>query len=143
MVQCQGGFFMNIKKIAELSDTPVSTIRYYERIGLLPEPKRAENGYRIYNQDTIFILTTIKNLSALNFTLSDIKTILRITEEKGYSQSYIQEEIQLKIKEYQNNIKILEALNELLAEVLDKGVEHPDFKIKWHFDKLHEILAKK
>lgn len=87
---------MNIKKISELSDTPVSTIRYYERIGLLPKPKRAQNGYRIYDEDTIFILTTIKNLSSLNFTLADIKKILLITEENGYSKTFIQKEIQLK-----------------------------------------------
>ena len=143
MVQCQGGFSMNIKKISELSDTPVSTIRYYERIGLLPKPKRAQNGYRIYDEDTIFILTTIKNLSSLNFTLADIKKILLITEENGYSKTFIQKEIQLKIKEYQKNIKILEELNELMSDVLDKGIESPDFKLKWHFKKLQDILLKK
>lgn len=132
---------MNIKKIAELSETPISTIRYYERIGLLPQPKRAENGYRVYDQDTAFILLTIKNLSTLNFTLSDIKKILLLTKEEGYSQAFIQEAIHQKIAEYQQNIKILEELNELMGNVLTKGIEYPDFKLKWHFEKLHKILT--
>ena len=50
--------------------------------------------------------------------------------------------IQLKIKEYQKNIKILEELNELMSNVLDKGIESPDFKLKWHFKKLQDILLK-
>ena len=39
---------MNIKKAAEMFDLSVDTLRYYERVGVIPPVQRNESGYRVY-----------------------------------------------------------------------------------------------
>ena len=69
-------------KIGELSSqTGISTeaIRYYERIGLLPEPERAENGYRLYGEEDVERLRFIRSARSLDFSLDVYwsKTLIR------------------------------------------------------------------
>lgn len=66
---------MKIGEISERTQTPASTIRYYERIGLLQQAHRV-NGQRIYEADIIEYLEAIANAQNLGFTLDEIKTLL-------------------------------------------------------------------
>ncbi|EQD48770.1 Bacterial regulatory protein, MerR domain protein, partial [mine drainage metagenome] len=56
---------MTIGKVAREAGVPVETVRYYERIGLLPEPPRRESGYRQYAADTVLRLRFIKNAKSM------------------------------------------------------------------------------
>lgn len=67
---------MRSKEIAELAGVTVRTLRHYHAIGLLPEPPRAENGYREYGAEGLVRLLRIKRLSALGFPLSRIGEVL-------------------------------------------------------------------
>ncbi len=66
---------MKIGEIAECTQTPASTIRYYERIGVLPKARRA-GGQRVYEDDIIEYLEAITIGQNLGFSLEEIKTIL-------------------------------------------------------------------
>lgn len=66
---------MYIGKAAQLSGTTVKSIRHYEEIGLLPEPKR-EGKYRIYSQQSVEVLTFIKCAQQLGFKLKELQVIL-------------------------------------------------------------------
>ena len=66
---------MYIGKAAQLSGTTVKSIRHYEEIGLLPEPKR-EGKYRIYSQESVEVLTLIKCAQQLGFKLKELQVIL-------------------------------------------------------------------
>ena len=44
---------LRISDLAERAGVPVSTLRYYERIGLLPSPERSQNGYRLYDAGAV------------------------------------------------------------------------------------------
>ena len=66
---------MKIGEIAERTQTPASTIRYYERIGVLPEAERV-NGQRVFGEGMIEYLQAIASAQNLGFTLDEIKSLL-------------------------------------------------------------------
>ena len=52
------------------------TIRYYEEVGLLPEPRRSESGYRLYSRYEIERLRLVKRAKLLGLSLAEIKEIM-------------------------------------------------------------------
>lgn len=67
---------MKSGELARLANVTVRTLRHYRTIGLLPEPARDANGYCNYGAEDYFRLLRIKNLSALGFSLAEIKDYL-------------------------------------------------------------------
>ena len=68
----------------------VETIRYYERIGLLPIPARTEGGHRLYDEDQLRRLVFIRRGRELGFSLEDLKTLLRLVDS-GYTCREVRE----------------------------------------------------
>ena len=69
---------LKIGELAKKSGLATSTIRYYEKCGLLPLAVRESNGYRYYTEDAIVQLEFIKKAQQLDFSLHDIDAILKI-----------------------------------------------------------------
>ena len=67
---------MYIGKAALLSGTTIKSIRHYDDIGLLPPPQR-EGKYRVYNQQSVELLTFIKCAQQLGFKLKEMQAILQ------------------------------------------------------------------
>lgn len=61
-----------IREVSEILKIPVSTIRYYENLGLLPVIQRIE-GKRVFTNENITDLKRIKKLKDMGMTLKDIK----------------------------------------------------------------------
>ena len=64
---------MKIHELSKQSGIHLETIRYYEKMGLMPEPKRLANGYRDYDEASLKQLKFIKTCRALDFSLAEIK----------------------------------------------------------------------
>lgn len=64
---------MKINELSKQSGIHLETIRYYEKMGLMPAPKRLANGYRDYDYASLKQLKFIKTCRALGFTLAEIK----------------------------------------------------------------------
>lgn len=71
---------LRIGELAERLELPVETIRYYEREGLMPPPRRTDSNYRIYDALLIDRLTFIRNCRALDMTLDEIRELLRLRD---------------------------------------------------------------
>ncbi|MDR2093185.1 MAG: Cd(II)/Pb(II)-responsive transcriptional regulator [Azoarcus sp.] len=71
---------MKIGELAKAADTPVETIRYYERSGLLPETARTENNYRIYGEAQRDRLLFIRRCRGLDMSLDEIRLLLRFKD---------------------------------------------------------------
>ena len=69
-------------EVAKIVGINIDTIRFYEQKGLLAQPKRAANGYRLYEQDTINRLLFILNAKSLGFTLKEIDELLTLNDTK-------------------------------------------------------------
>ncbi len=67
-----------IGALARGSGVPIETIRYYERIGLLPAPQRALSGYRAYGQEDVHRLHFIRRARELGFGIPDVRALLEL-----------------------------------------------------------------
>lgn len=67
---------MQIKEFARETGLPAKTIRYYEEIGLLPQPRRLENGYRVYDGTEVARARLVAGARTLDFSLDDIARLL-------------------------------------------------------------------
>jgi DNA-binding transcriptional MerR regulator len=76
---------MQIGKLGKRVGVTTQTIRYYERIGLLPAPVRSPTGYRLYSQETEAFLKFLKKAQKLGFTLREIKAVwdIKAARQKG------------------------------------------------------------
>jgi len=69
---------MRIGELAKACKCPVETIRYYEKIGLLPKPLRAANGYRSYDDQHRKWLQFILSSRGLGFTQDEVRRLTEI-----------------------------------------------------------------
>ena len=71
---------MKIGELAEVTGTPIETIRFYEREGLLPEPGRSGGNYRIYEEEHVARLSFIRHCRALDMNLDEVRVLLRFKD---------------------------------------------------------------
>lgn len=76
---------MKIGEVAAASGCHLETIRYYERIGLLPPPGRTASGYRAYTGTDVERVRFITRGRNLGFSLDEIRSLLRLTEDPDLS----------------------------------------------------------
>mgnify|MGYP005754392853 FL=1 len=76
---------MKIGEVAAASGCHLETIRYYERIGLLPHPTRTQSGYRAYTAQDVDRIRFITHGRDLGFSLDEIRSLLRLTEDPELS----------------------------------------------------------
>ncbi|MEO1667238.1 MAG: MerR family transcriptional regulator [Chloroflexota bacterium] len=115
--------------IGELSlRTGISTqtIRYYESIALLPEPRRAKNGYRTYNNTDIDRLQFVTRARQLDFSLDDIAEILAFRERNEAPCSVAMNVMAQQIDEIDTRIADLIRLREELAQLHRIGLTMPE-----------------
>lgn len=72
---------LSIGALAKATDVKVTTIRFYEQIGLLPQPSRAANDRRIYDERTLSRLAFIKHARQLGFAVDAIRTLLQLSDD--------------------------------------------------------------
>ncbi|MGG6547635.1 UNVERIFIED_CONTAM: MerR family transcriptional regulator, partial [Prevotella sp. 15_C9] len=70
---------MTIGKLSELTGVNIETIRYYERIGMLPAPPRTVSGRRIYDSTDVRTLAFIRRSRELGFSLDEIRSLIRLS----------------------------------------------------------------
>ncbi len=71
---------ITIGVLAGLAGVNVETVRYYQRIGLLPEPPRPTHGYRRYPQQMVSRIHFIKRAQELGFSLKEISELLQLND---------------------------------------------------------------
>lgn len=71
---------MQIGELASKAAVKISTVRYYERTGLLPTPGRSEGGRRLYQARDLQRLRFIRQAQAFGFSLTDIRRLLAVRE---------------------------------------------------------------
>jgi len=110
--------------IGELADTvglPSQTIRFYERRGLLPEPERGTNGYRIYDQSTLTRLRFIHTAQAAGLTLAEIGSVIDLRADGNVPCTHVASLIDSKLADVRTRIKSLAVLEAELEEVIERS----------------------
>ncbi|GAB3274119.1 MerR family transcriptional regulator [Kineosporia babensis] len=80
------------RQLAEIAGTTVRAVRHYHAIGLLAEPERAPNGYKLYGTEHLLRLTRIRRLAELGMPLNQIAA-LEETEKPGDSLRVLDQEL--------------------------------------------------
>jgi DNA-binding transcriptional MerR regulator len=71
---------MRIGELARRTGVPATALRYYEQLGLLPEPGRTDSGYRIYGEDALDRLAFVRAAQAVGLTLAEVRQVLGVRD---------------------------------------------------------------
>lgn len=93
------------------------TIRYYESIGLLPEPERTPAGYRVYDSTDEDLLTFIRTAQRLGMTLDEVREILAFRDRGEKPCTYVRAVLRREVIEIDQRISDLQRLREDLLEL--------------------------
>ena len=72
---------ITIGRLSAAVGVKIETIRYYEKIGLMPQPPRSRGGHRLYDSDQLRRLTFIRRARELGFALDDIRSLLGLEDD--------------------------------------------------------------
>jgi MerR family mercuric resistance operon transcriptional regulator len=108
---------ISIGVLARRTGCHIETIRFYEKIGILPKPRRTESGRRVYGPDQVRRLSFIRRTRELGFTLDEVRALLRLanardvpcSEVKGMAIAH-RADIKAKIADLRKLQKVLDAL---------------------------------
>jgi MerR family mercuric resistance operon transcriptional regulator len=110
---------LTIGKLAKAVGAGVETLRYYERLNLLAKPDRTPSGYRIYEPSAIDRLRFIKQAQELGFTLSEIKDLIRLTDDEKADCAQVNAKAREKLVEIEGKIVLLTTMRESLKILAD------------------------
>ncbi|HEU5006828.1 MAG TPA: heavy metal-responsive transcriptional regulator [Jatrophihabitantaceae bacterium] len=116
---------MRIGELAEQARVNPKTIRFYETIGLLPEPTRTSGNYRDYTADDLGRLRFIKTAQRLGFSLDEIGEILRFAERSEPPCGYVRERLQAEVAAIDARIRDLRVLRAELLDLQAKAAQLP------------------
>ncbi|MBL1224553.1 MerR family transcriptional regulator [Enterococcus sp. BWR-S5] len=115
---------MNIKQVADMFDLTVETIRYYERVGVIPPVKRDKNGYRIFTKrdlNWVFLAKSLRNAGLSIESLIEFAALSQYTDDKRLAQKDILKE---QLKELNDKIEDMVRVRDLLEYKIETYDEH-------------------
>ncbi len=118
MTKLNDGTRMTIGRAAETLGLPISTLRYYEREGLLSPTDRSRSGYRLYDDAAVERLAFIRSAQAVGFTLEDIRGLLRLDEDSSCKE--VQELLERRLAEVKAKLVDLNRVQGALSGALEK-----------------------
>jgi MerR family mercuric resistance operon transcriptional regulator len=109
-----------IVTIGELSDrtgVKIETIRYYERIGLLPPPPRSAGRHRLYDDEHRQRLAFIRRARELGFSLDEVRALLVLSGKHGLACDEVKAITDEHIAEVRHKIRDLRKLERVLSNL--------------------------
>lgn len=111
---------MKIGDLSAASSTPIETIRYYEREGLLPAPGRTQGNFRVYEAPHLERLQFIRYCRGLDMSLAEVRVLLRFKDAPGEECGDINAMLDEHIGHVSKRIKELRALEKQLRELRER-----------------------
>jgi len=108
--------------LANNAGVNVETVRYYEKIGLMPKPKRKESRYRVYDESDLARLKFIFRAKQLGFTLKEIKELLELRIESKATCGDIKNLSSRKIEDIEQRINDLQNIKKVLTKLIHQCV---------------------
>ncbi len=105
-----------IGQLASAAGVPTTTVRYYERRGLLAPEARSASRYRLYGEASLEQLRFIKAAQSAGFTLSDIESLLALRDDKRAPQQEVRGLIDARLQGVAKQITDLKAVDKALRE---------------------------
>jgi len=114
--------------LARATGCNLETIRYYETIGVMPDPPRDPNGYRNYGEDHVRRLRFITRARALGFSLDEIKGLLSLVDSHSQTCAEVEGVAAAHLKEVRDKIADLQRIEKALSDTVAQcsGAQIPD-----------------
>jgi MerR family mercuric resistance operon transcriptional regulator len=120
-----------IGALSEQSGVNIETIRYYEKIGVMPTPVRSGGGYRIYGPDEVKRLHFVRRGRELGFSLDELRGLLRLVDGHRYTCAEVRTITVDHLSEVRRKITDLRHIERVMAEMAARctGGRVPDCPI--------------
>jgi|Deesub1362A_J573_1020465.scaffolds.fasta_scaffold00034_135 MerR family mercuric resistance operon transcriptional regulator len=112
------GGALTIGEVARRAGVAVETVRYYERLGLIPPPPRKASGYRLYPEDTVRRIRFIRHAKELGFSLREVAELLALRLEPTTPCAQVKRRVQEKLQDIQRRMQALQRIEKTLEELL-------------------------
>lgn len=109
---------MKIGDVSRIAGTNVETVRYYERIGLLPKPSRTGGNYRTYATQDVDRLKFIRHARGLGFDIADIRSLLDLSEHPERDCCEVDQIATRHLMSVESKLRQLEQLQRELVRML-------------------------
>ena len=109
---------MKIGEMATATATNIETVRYYEKIGLLPAPARDAANYRSYGKAHLARLSFIRRARDLGFTLDQVRELLGLADDRRQSCAAVDAIASAHLAEIDRKIADLQALRGELSRMI-------------------------
>lgn len=116
---------MWIGELAERSGLSRDAIRYYERVGVLPRPRRSKGGFRLYDERMVDRLAFVGRAQGLGLTLEEIREVLGLVQKGVEPCRHVRVRLRARLAELDERIAELSALRARLEETLAWAREAP------------------
>ena len=110
---------MTIGALGQATGVGAETIRYYERIGLLPEPARTAAGYRVYKPEHVRRLNFIRRGRELGLTLAAVRELLSLASDRLRPCTRVDRLVREHIHDLDHKIEGLQQLRGALEKLAD------------------------
>jgi DNA-binding transcriptional MerR regulator len=114
------GMQYTIGALARAADLPTSTVRYYERSGLLLPESRSDGNYRRYSDASLKRLRFIRAAQANGFTLTNVKDLLRFQDRSEADCGDVQALIEARLEDLDQRLKQLRSVRAVLRASLEE-----------------------
>ena len=120
-----------IGQLSRLADVNIETIRYYEKIGIIPHPPRNSSGYRIYSTPHLGRLSFVRRCRELGFSQPEVRKLLTLIDDHNYTCAEVRDITEKQLLTVKNKIKDLRKLEQALANMIGEcdGGDIPDCPI--------------
>jgi Cd(II)/Pb(II)-responsive transcriptional regulator len=108
---------MRIGELARKAGSQPETVRYYERLGLLPQPERTGGNYRIYSEEHLERLRFIRNCRSIGMTLEEVRRLLYFRDRPRLACHEINQLLDTHIEHLGEQLRDLHRLEEYLHEL--------------------------
>jgi DNA-binding transcriptional MerR regulator len=124
-----------VSQLAAAVGSSPDTLRYYEKVGLLPEPRRTPSGYRQYDDGARDRLAFIRGAQRLGLTLADVRDLLAVRDTGDCPCEPAEALLSRRMGEIDTEITRLEALrgqmSDMLAGIAAGACPAPDPETTW------------
>ena len=117
---------MQIGELAKRADVSTQTIRYYEEIGIVPEPERTASGYRDYDKSALERLQFIRAAQAVSLSLGEIREIIAFRDRGQTPCAHVTDLMDQRVRTLSEHISELEQMRTELQNLLEKAKTLPD-----------------
>jgi len=122
---------MNIGEAAKASGVSAKMIRHYEQVGLFPEPRRTDAGYRQYGENEVHTLRFIRHARDLGFSIEQIGELLALWHNRRRSSRQVKALAQAQIDRLERKLREIEVMKATLEHLVHccHGDDRPDCPI--------------